>query len=146
LSLFELFIEDDVFAGQLEGGREKIILVGLLFIILFIECSLEFLEILVEHVLAAELVPPPKVVDFHMRQNTVLFEDPIHLLLLAPDYVPVIVPRLLPLPIHESVVDAVLESGLELDAAPESSEMLRRNWIVLLFYVPPEVFTHMDDQ
>ena len=75
-----------------------------------------------------------------------LFEHPIHLLLLAPDDVPVIVPRLLPLPVHETVVYAVLESGLELNTASESSEEVRRDWIVLLFYVPPEVFTHMNDQ
>ena len=66
LSLFELFIEDDVFAGELEGGRKKIILIRLLFIILFIERTLKFLEVLVEHVLAAELIPPAKVIDFHM--------------------------------------------------------------------------------
>lgn len=103
----------------MEGGWEKIVLVGLLLVVLFIEGALELLEVLVEHVLAAELVPAAEVVDAHVRQDAVLLEHPVHLLLLAPDDVPVVLPRLLPLPVHEPLVHAVLERRLELYAAPE---------------------------
>lgn len=39
---FELFIEDDIFTGHEESGREKIVLVGLGGVALFVEVSLEF--------------------------------------------------------------------------------------------------------
>lgn len=60
------------------------------------------------------------MVDLHVWQDTVLLEHPVHLLLLAPDYVPVVLPRLTPLAVDESVVYAVLESRLELYAPAES--------------------------
>lgn len=54
-----------------------------------------------------------------MGKDAVLFEHPIYLFLLAPDDVPVIVPCLLPLTVEETVVNAVLEGGLELYAAAD---------------------------
>ncbi len=54
------------------------------------------------------------MVDFHVRQDAVFFKNPVNLLLLAPNDVPVIVPTLLPLPVNKTVVYAVLESGFEL--------------------------------
>jgi hypothetical protein len=53
LSFLELLIKDDVFAGELEGGREEVVLVGLLFVVLLVEVPLELLEVLVEHIFAA---------------------------------------------------------------------------------------------
>ena len=55
-----------------------------------------------------------------MRKDTVLLVDPVHLLLFAPDHVPVIVPSLLPLPVDESLIYCILESGFELDAVAAS--------------------------
>lgn len=40
LRLLELFVEDDVFAGQLEGGRQEVVLVGFL-VILLVESPFE---------------------------------------------------------------------------------------------------------
>lgn len=39
---FELFIEDDVFAGHEESGWEEIVLVGFGGVALFVEVALEF--------------------------------------------------------------------------------------------------------
>jgi hypothetical protein len=61
------------------------------------------------------------VIDFHVRQNAMLLEDPVDLLLLAPDDVPVVVPGLLPLSIDKPIVDAVFKSGFEFYTAAESS-------------------------
>lgn len=59
------------------------------------------------------------MVDLHMRQDAMLLKHPVYLLLLAPDYVPVILPGLLPLAVHESIVDAVFEGCFELYAGAE---------------------------
>lgn len=119
LSFLELLIKDDVFAGELEGGRKKVVLVGLFLVVLLVEVPLELLEVLVEHIFAAELVPPPEVVDPHVRQDAMPLEDPVYLFLLAPDYIPIIVPGLLPLSIYEPIVDTVLECRFEFYARPE---------------------------
>lgn len=118
LGAFELLVEDDVFAGELEGGGEEVVLIGLLLVVLLVESAFVLLEVLVEHILAAEFVPAAEVVDAHVGQDAVLLEHPVHLLLLAPNHVPVLLPRLLPLPTHEPVVHAVLERRLELYVAP----------------------------
>lgn len=123
LRLLELLIEDDVLAGELESGREEVVLIGLLLVILLIQSTFELLQVLVEHVLAAELVPTSEVIDAHVGQDAVLLEHPVHLFLLAPDYVPVVIPRLLPLPVDETVVYAVLECCLELYARTESNHI-----------------------
>ena len=141
LRLLELFVEDDVFAGQLEGGRQEVVLIGLL-VILLIESAFELLEVLVEHVLPAEFEPPSEVVDPHVRHDTMLLEHPVHLLLLAPDDVPVIVPGLPPLTTHEAVVDAVLEGSLELYGRAEWGGGVRVQRVVLFFDVAAEVLTH----
>lgn len=62
------------------------------------------------------------MVDPHVRHDAMLLEHPVHLLLLAPDDVPVILPGLPPLAPHEAVVDAVLEGRLELDGRAEWEE------------------------
>ena len=54
------------------------------------------------------------MVDPHVRQDPMLLEYPIHLLLLAPNHVPIIIPCLLPLAVLEGIVDAVFEGGFEL--------------------------------
>ena len=59
------------------------------------------------------------MVDAHVGHDAMLLEHPLHLLLLAPDDVPVILPRLPPLSPREPVVDAVLEGGLEFDGRAE---------------------------
>lgn len=64
--LLEFFRKYDVLAGEEIGGRQEVIFARLLFIILFVEASLIFLQVLVEHVLPAELVPPSKMVDPHV--------------------------------------------------------------------------------
>jgi hypothetical protein len=60
------------------------------------------------------------VVDPHVREDTVLFEDPINLFLFAPDDVPIIVPSLPPLSVLERIVDAILECGLIFDVGSSS--------------------------
>jgi hypothetical protein len=81
---------------------------------LFVESAFVFLEVFVEHVLAAEFVPAAEVVDFHVGEDAIFLEDPVDLFLLAPDDIPIVVPGLFPLPVHEGVVDCVLEGGFEL--------------------------------
>lgn len=115
----ELLVKDDVFAGQLEGRRQEVILIRLLLVILLVEVTFELLEILIEHVLPAQFIPSSEMVDLHMRQDPMLLKHPVYLLLLAPNDVPVIVPGLLPLAVHERIVDAVFEGGFELYAAAE---------------------------
>ncbi len=118
MGLLKFLIKDDVFAGELEGGGEEVVFVGLLLVVLLVEIPLELLEVFIEHVLAAELVPSSEVVDFHVGQYAMPLEYPVHLFLLAPDDIPVVVPSLLPLSIDEPIVDAVFESGFEFDAGP----------------------------
>ena len=118
LCSFELLVEDDVLAGEEVGRGQEVVLIRLLFIILFIECSLVLFQVFIEHVLAAELVPAAIVVDPHVREDAVLLENPVDLLLLAPDNIPVVVPGLLPLTILETIVDAVFEWGLEFYIGP----------------------------
>jgi hypothetical protein len=120
LSFLELLIKDDVFAGELEGGREKVVLVGLLLVILLVKVPFELLEVLVEHIFAAELVPSSEMIDPHMGQDAMPLKYPVHLLLLTPNYVPVVVPCLLPLSIYEPVVHTIFECGFEFYARPES--------------------------
>lgn len=115
----ELLVKDDVFAGQLEGRRQEVILIRLLLVILLVEVTFELLEILIEHVLPAQFIPSSEMVDLHMRQDPMLLKHPVYLLLLAPNDVPVIVPGLLPLAVHERIVDAVFEGCFELYAAAE---------------------------
>lgn len=119
LVALELFVKYDVFAGQLIGRGKEVVLVGLL-VVLLVESPLVLLEVLVEHVLATELIPASEVVDTHAWQNAVPLEHPIHLLLLAPHHVPVVVVSLFPLTPHETFVHAVFETGLELYAASMS--------------------------
>lgn len=59
------------------------------------------------------------MVDLHVRQDPMLLKHPVYLLLFAPDYVPVIVPCLLPLAVHEPIVNAVFEGCFKLYAAAE---------------------------
>ena len=118
MGLLKFLIKDDVFAGELEGGGEEVVFVGLLLVVLLVEVPLELLEVFIEHVLAAELVPSSEVVYLHVGQDAVPLEYPVHLFLLAPDYIPVVVPSLLPLSIDEPIVDAVFESSFEFDARP----------------------------
>ena len=66
LSLFELLIKDDVFARKLEGGREKVVLVGLFFVVLLVEVPFELLEVLIQHIFAAELIPSSEMIDLHV--------------------------------------------------------------------------------
>ncbi len=66
LGLFELLVEDDIFARKLEGGREKVVLVGLFLVVLLVEVALELLQVLTQHVFAAELVPSSEMIDLHM--------------------------------------------------------------------------------
>lgn len=117
MRFFELLVEDDILAGELECCWEEVILIGLLFVVLFVETTLVFFKVFVKHIFAAELVPASKMVYFHVRQDSVFLEYPIDLFFLAPDHVPVIIPRLPPLSIGERIVDAVFESGFKLDVA-----------------------------
>ena len=41
-------------------------------------------------------------------------EDPVYLLLFAPDYIPVIIPGLFPLSVLKGIVYTIFECGLEL--------------------------------
>lgn len=82
------------------------------------EVALELLEILIEHVLAAQFVVAPEVVDFGGGRHPVLLIDPVHLLLLAPYEVPVFALRLLPLPVRETPIHTVPERRLKLDVRP----------------------------
>lgn len=66
LGLFELLVEDDIFARKLEGGREKVVLVGLFLVVLLVEVALELLQVLIQHVFAAELVPSSEMIDLHV--------------------------------------------------------------------------------
>ena len=50
---FELFVEDDVLAGQQEGGWQEVVLVGLVAVALLIEGSFIFFEIFAEHIFTA---------------------------------------------------------------------------------------------
>ena len=120
LGLLELLVEDDVFTGEQEGRRQEIILVWLLLVVLLVEGPLEFFEVFVEHVLTTELVPASEVVDLHVGKDAVLLEDPVDLLFLAPDDIPVIVPALPPLSVLEGIVNAVFERCLELHVCSES--------------------------
>ena len=52
--------------------------------------------------------------------DAVLFEDPVDLLFLAPDDIPIFVPALLPFAVLEGLVNAVFKGGLEFDVGPES--------------------------
>jgi hypothetical protein len=117
LSPFELLVKDNVFTGELESGRQEIVFLRLLFVVLLIKVPFELLEVLIEHVFAAEFVPASEMIDPHVREDTVLLEHPVYLLLFAPDNVPVVVPRLLPLAVDETVVHAVFKGGFEFDAA-----------------------------
>lgn len=115
LGFLELLEEDDVLTGEQEGGREEVVLVGLLLIVLLVEPSLVLLEVLIEHVLPAELVPTAEVVDPHMGQHAMLLEHPVDLFLLAPHDCPVVVPGLPPLPARHPLQHRILEGSLETD-------------------------------
>jgi len=54
-----------------------------------------------------------------MWQNSVFLEDPIYLLLFAPNYVPIVIPSLFPLSVCEPIIDCIFESGFKLDVAAE---------------------------
>jgi hypothetical protein len=93
----------------LESGWQEVVLIGLLSVVLLVESSFVLFEIFIEHILATQLVPSSEMVDPHMRQYSMLLEYPIHLLLLAPDYIPIFVPCLLPLSVLKSIIDAIFE-------------------------------------
>jgi hypothetical protein len=59
------------------------------------------------------------MVNFHVRKNAIFLKDPIYLLFLAPDDIPIIIPRLLPFPIYESIINCVFKGGLEFDIGAE---------------------------
>jgi hypothetical protein len=59
------------------------------------------------------------MVDLHMGEDAMFFVHPIYLLLLTPDYVPVVIPCLLPLAIYKTLVYGIFEGCFELDVAPE---------------------------
>ena len=99
----------------MESGREEVVLVALLLVVLLVQSSLVFFQVFVELVLAAQLVPPSEMVDFHVGEHSVPLEHPVDLFLLAPDEVPVIIPGLSPLPVGQCVVDTVLKTGFELN-------------------------------
>jgi len=120
LGTLELLVEDDILAGKQECGGQEVVLIRLFLVVLLVECSLIFLQVFVEHVLSAELVPASEMVDLHMRQYAMLFKDPVDLFLLAPDSIPVLVPGLLPLSVLEGIIDAVFEGGLKLDVGAAS--------------------------
>ena len=91
-------MKDDILAGQKEGCREEVILATLLLVILLIEPPFEFFEILIEHILPAQLLPAPEVVDSHMGEDPVALEHPVDLLFIAPHHVPVIIICFSPVP------------------------------------------------
>jgi hypothetical protein len=53
LSPFVLFVEDDIFAGQLESSWQKVILVRLLLVVLLVKSTFIFFQIFVKHIFAA---------------------------------------------------------------------------------------------
>jgi len=59
------------------------------------------------------------MVNFHMGKNTMLFVNPIYLLLLAPNYIPVSLPSLFPLPANKTIIYCIFEGGFEFDITPE---------------------------
>ena len=50
---FELLEKDDVFARQEIGRGQKVVLIGLIFIVLLVERPFKLFKILVEHVFSA---------------------------------------------------------------------------------------------
>jgi hypothetical protein len=54
-----------------------------------------------------------------MGKNTMLFVNPIYLLLLAPNYIPVSLPSLFPLPANKTIIYCIFEGGFEFDITPE---------------------------
>lgn len=114
LGLLELLVEDHVFTRQQERRWQEVVLVRLLLVVLLVQSSLVLLQVLVQHVFPAQLEPASEVVDAHVGQDTMFFEDPVDLFLLTPDDVPVVVPGLPPFPVLESFVHCVLERSLEL--------------------------------
>lgn len=115
LVLFELLEEYYVLAGHQVCGRQKIILVRLLSVTLLVESSFKLLEIFTERVLAAQLVPASKVVNFGLRDEPMLLEHPVDLLFFAPHHIPVIGLDFSPLAPLQGFVDTVAEGCLELD-------------------------------
>lgn len=81
---FELLTQDHVLARQEIGRWQKIVLARLLFVILFIESSFIFFKIFIKHVFAAQFIPPPKMINSHIKQHSILLEDPINLLFFTP--------------------------------------------------------------
>ena len=112
----ELLVEDDVFTGHEEGGRQEVVLVGLGCVALLVKCPLELLQIFAKHIFAAEFGPPSEVVDLGGGLHAVLLEHPLYLLLFAPHHVPVVCVGLAPLASVHPLEDAVAEGSLELDA------------------------------
>ena len=64
---FKLLKKDNVFAWKMEGGWEEVILITFFFVILLVQSTLVLLQVFVELILATQLVPPPKMVDLHVR-------------------------------------------------------------------------------
>lgn len=62
------------------------------------------------------------MVDLHVGEDAMFFEDPVYLFLFAPHEIPVVVPGLLPLSADEAVVDAVFEGGFKLEGGSSSFE------------------------
>ena len=104
---FELFVEDDVFAGKEESWREEVVLSRLVAISLLIEGAFELFQVFAEHIFSTQLSPSSEVVDFGSRLEPELFEDPVDLLFFAPHDVPVISISLFPLAVVERTKDAV---------------------------------------
>jgi len=86
---------------------------------LFLEITLKFFKIFIEHVLAAEFIPASEMVDFHSGQHSMFFEDPINLLFLAPHHIPVIIICLFPLSLDKSLKNAIFERGFKFDIGTE---------------------------
>lgn len=119
----ELLVKDDVFAGKQESGWKEIILIWLLPVVLFIESPLEFFQVFVQHVLSAKLIPASEMIDFHVRENAVFLKDPVHLLFLAPNDVPIIIPSLLPLSVTKPVINRIFKSSFVLYIGARSSKI-----------------------
>ena len=108
-------MRNNILARQQESCRKEIILATFLFVILFVKAPFEFFEIFIEHIFPAEFLPASKVVDSHVGQDAVPFEDPVYLLFLAPHHAPVIIIGLSPLASRQRLVHTVFEVCFEFD-------------------------------
>lgn len=127
-SLFELLEEDHVLTGHEIRNGEEVVLAAFLHVALLLQVPLELFEILVEHILAAELVVAPEVVNSAGRCHAVLLVNPVDLLLLAPNQIPVVALSLAPLSVEQPAENAVAKGRLELDVGAELAAVLTSGW------------------